>query len=109
MADSSQNAPRSAMSERDLGKKLLLGLGLLLQLCLMAAALWPTAWLVMRYAPSADSPGDWVWLILGAVLVFNYVYLLALLVLRILIPRPKEGFYPASPNASHGPTSEYRG
>ena len=79
-------------------KRMLLCLGLLLQLLMMAAGLWPAAWLVLHFAPAATAPGHWVLIILGAALVFNYAYLLALLVLRAILPRPKEGLYVLRPD-----------
>lgn len=95
-------APRSPQPglriDPDTGKRILLVIGLALELIMMAAGLWPAAWLVLRFAPSARTPGHWVLLILAAVLVFNYGYLLALLALRILIPVPCEGDYPLTPD-----------
>jgi hypothetical protein len=75
----------------------MLCLGMLLQLLLIGAGLWPAVWVVLKYADSADRVWHWVLLILGALLLFNYGYLAALLVLRILIPQPKEGDYPYRP------------
>lgn len=85
---------REMLKGMDVGKRLLLGLCLMIELVLMAAALWPTVWVVLRWAPWARTTWHWVLLILAAVLVFNYGYLIALLVLRLVIPRPKEGYYP---------------
>lgn len=78
----------------DVGKRFLLILGLGVNLALMAFALWPTAWLVLHYAGRAHTPGQWVLLILAAVMVFNYAYLVALLIARLLTPYPKPGHYP---------------
>ena len=75
------------------GKRLLLWMGLLLELVMMGVGLWPAAWLVLRYGPSATTPLHWVLIILGAVLVFNYGYLVGLLVFRVALPRTKEGSY----------------
>jgi hypothetical protein len=80
--------------DQDTGKKLLLFLFLLFELGLIAIALWPTCWLLNTYGPGARTPMAWVVLILAATLVFNYAYVLLLLVLRVAIPRPKEGFFP---------------
>ncbi len=80
--------------EMDTGKRFMQVLLLILELILMAAALWPTCSLVLTYAPRARTAFHWVLLILGAILVFNYAYLLALLAFRLVIPRPKEGFFP---------------
>ncbi len=98
MADAT-DAPKMAVKiDPDTGKQLLLVLGLGLELVMMAAGLWPAAWLVLRYAPVARTPGHWVGLILGAVLVFNVGYLVALLVLRLVIPRPRQGYHAFSPD-----------
>lgn len=83
--------PRARRLDPDTGKRILLAVGLLLELLMMAAGLWPASWLVLHFAPVARTPGQWVLLILGAVLVFNYGYLLALLLLRIVFPPPDEG------------------
>jgi acetyltransferase-like isoleucine patch superfamily enzyme len=95
MRDTQVSLMRRFFSQMDVGKRSLLVLGLLQELVMTAAGLWPAVWLVLRCAPAATTPGHWVLIILAAVLVFDYVYLLALLLLRIVIPRPKEGFYPS--------------
>lgn len=82
----------------DRGKRLLLILGLLVQLLLMAAGMWPAIWLVLSLAPRAHAAWQWTLLILAAVLIFNFVYLVALLLLRISIPVPKEGLYEFRPD-----------
>lgn len=79
---------------KDLGIRVLLLIGLAIQLAFMLAGLWPAAWVVMRLAPAAHTPLQWAGLILVAVLAFSYGYLLALLAARIVIPYPKEGSYP---------------
>jgi len=83
----------STKPDVDRGKRLVLVLGLVMQLLLMAAGLWPAAWLVLHFAPAARSAWQWVVLILAAVVVFNFIYLAALLLLRLLTPIPKEGRY----------------
>jgi len=84
--------------QMDTAKRLLLFLFLIMELILIGAALWPTCWLILTYAPRASTPIHWVLLILGAILVFNYGYLLALLALRLIIPVPKEGYFPRRPD-----------
>ena len=82
---------------QDTGKRIILLICLVLELLMMAVGLWPAVWLVLRYGPAAETPGQWVWLVLGAVLLFNYGYLIALLVLRIIVPYPPEGTYLLTP------------
>ncbi len=77
----------------DLGTRGVILIGLLMNLGLLAGALLPTVWLVRAGAAWATTTPRWVLLLLGAVLVFNYGYLLGLLLLRIVIPVPKEGAY----------------
>ena len=84
----------------DTGKRLFEFFYLIMELFLIGVALWPTCLLAMKYAPRADSAMYWVLLILGAVLVFNYAYLFAILVLRVVIPLPKEGFFPRRSDGS---------
>ena len=84
----------------DGGRRLVLVLFLLVTLLLIGAALWPTCWLLQRYAAWAATPGRQVLLVLGAVLVFNYAYLVALLLLRLVIPLPREGLFPRRPNGA---------
>lgn len=79
--------------DQDLGKRILLVVCLGMELCMMAVGLWPAAWLVMHFAPSAATPGDWVWIIFGALFVFSFGYLVGLLIFRILIPYPAEGLH----------------
>lgn len=86
------------MPQLNAGKKLLLVLFLLMEFVLIGAALWPTCWLILTYGPRSSTATHWVLLILGAILVFNYAYLIALLAIRIVIPRPKEGFFPRRPD-----------
>lgn len=78
----------------DIGKRLILFLSLALACGLIGVALWPCCWLFLTFAPQTNTPFQWVLLILGAILVFNYVYILAVLAFRLIIPRPKEGFFP---------------
>lgn len=82
------------MPDMDTGKRWLLFLFLLMELILIGIAIWPAAWLLLSYAHSADTAFHWILLTIGAILLFNYAYLIALLALRLLIPKPKEGFYP---------------
>ena len=92
--DTQSDSARSVLQDMEIGKRFLLWVGLLAELVMMGVGLWPAAWLVLRFGPLATGPGHWVLIILGAVLLFNYGYLVALLVFRIALPRPKEGFYP---------------
>lgn len=84
----------SRMPQIDTGKRLVLSLFLIMEVVLIGAALWPTCWFVLACAPEENEPILWVLIILGAILIFNYAYLVALLILRLIIPRPKEGFFP---------------
>jgi len=93
------DAPQSsswlqALRDRQVGKRFLLWVGLALQLVMIAVGLWPAIWMVLRLAPKATTAGHWVLIIVVAVLIFNYGYLLALLAIRIVLPRPREGRYP---------------
>lgn len=84
----------SKIPSMDIGKRLILFLFLVLSCGLIGVSLWPSCWLVLTFAPQTSTPFHWVLLILGAILVFNYVYILAVLAFRLIIPRPKEGFFP---------------
>ena len=86
----------------DAGKRTLLVMGLLLELLLSALALWPAAAIVLYFAGRIRSAWAWTLLILAAVMVFNYVYLLALLAVRCLLPRPKEGLHEQRPGGLPG-------
>jgi hypothetical protein len=91
------NTPRR--SRRDLGalRQVFLWIGLLAEMVMIAAGLFPAVWLVMAGRDWATSPGHWVLLLLGAILLFNYGYLVGLLAFRLVLPRPREGFYPVHP------------
>lgn len=93
MSDTDASGRPNLGIDPDAGKRMLLVAGLVLELIMMAAALWPTAWLVMWFTPSATTPGRWVLIILGATLVFNFGYLIALLLFRLIIPYPREGLH----------------
>lgn len=79
--------------DQDLGKRLLLVLCLGMELCMIVVGLWPAAWFVMTLAPLASASGHWVLIILGATLIFNFGYLVGLLIFRILVPYPAEGLH----------------
>jgi hypothetical protein len=98
MADAETRPDSAARMDPDTGKRILLILGLLIELVMMAAGLWPAAWLVMRFAPVAETPGQWALIILGAALVFNFGYLVALLLFRVLMPYPREGHHTINPD-----------
>jgi len=89
--------------DRDTGKQILLVIGLLMELGMMAAGLGPAVWLVMHYAPRAGNAVHWTLIILGAVLVFNFGYLIGLLIFRIIIPYPDEGLHTMAPNGKAPP------
>lgn len=94
MSDTPRKRKRpTLLDQANFGRQVLLSFSLLMQLTLMAAGLWPAAWLVLHFKDAATSPLHWVLLILATVLVFNYGYLIGLLLLRVVIPRPKEGSY----------------
>ncbi|NLX24192.1 MAG: hypothetical protein GXY55_21295 [Phycisphaerae bacterium] len=96
MVEQETTAASREVSRRDQGKRILLVLGLVMQLIMCAAGLWPAAWVMLHGQWAGSSPARWTLLILAAVLVFNYGYLLALLVFRWLIPRPRPGQYTMS-------------
>lgn len=78
----------------DNGKRLVVFLLLVAQTLLLAVALWPTCWLLLEWGPHVQTAHGWVLLILGAIFAFNYAYLFGLLAIRLVLPYPKEGFYP---------------
>ena len=86
------------MPELDGGKRWLLFLFFLMELGLLGISLWPAIWFILAYGPKAHTAIHWTFIIIGAILIFNYAYLLALLVFRIIIPKSKEGFYPRKPD-----------
>lgn len=92
----SRKPPRSG---HDLGalRQAFLWIGLLAEMAMMAAGLFPAVWLVTVARDWATTPAHWVLLLLGAILLFNYGYLAGLLAFRIVLPRPREGFYPLRP------------
>ncbi len=93
MADQHVETPARGAFNRDRGKRILLVLGLAMQLVMIAAGLWPAIWVLLHSDWAGSSPMRWTLLILAAVLVFNYGYLLALLLFRLVIPYPRPGHY----------------
>ena len=81
----------------DTRKRLLSFIFLVMEFFLIGIALWPACWIALNYSAKANTAMDWVFLILAIFLVFNCAYLVALLFIRIIIPKPKEGFFPARP------------
>ncbi|MGD9975276.1 MAG: hypothetical protein AB7S77_19605 [Desulfatirhabdiaceae bacterium] len=90
---SSGSTPKKKL-DMDVGKRYLQFILLLLEFLLLGIALWPSCWVVFQYWSWATTPFRWVLMILLGLLVFNYSYLVALLIFRILIPVPTEGFFP---------------
>jgi hypothetical protein len=82
----------------DAGRRLILTLFFCAVLLLIGVALWPACWLLTHYAVWAITPTRWVLLILGAIVLFNFFYLVALLALRLVIPLPKEGLFTMRPD-----------
>ncbi len=78
----------------DVGKRLLQVAFLALALLLSAAALWPAAVVYFKLSSWATTPLRWVGLVFLCIIVFNYAYLILLLGVRIIVPKPAEGFYP---------------
>lgn len=73
------------------------GLGLVylvIQFTLIGAGLLPVFVLFTLWMPQGRGVLSWTAFVLAEVLVFNYAYLVALLLLRIVVPRPKEGYFP---------------
>lgn len=104
MAETASDTKYATRIDPDTGKRILLVVGLILELIMMAVGLWPASWLVLRFAASATTPGHWVLIILGAVLVFNFGYLIALLFFRILLPYPREGLHTLTADGKVPPT-----
>ncbi len=77
----------------DTGKRILLVAGLIMELIMMAGGLWPAARLVLYFAPRATTAWHWTLIILGAILIFNFGYLVALLLFRLITPYPREGLH----------------
>lgn len=97
------NVGPAGVIDRDMGKRFLIVVGLVLELVMMAAGLWPAIWLVLRFGMGSSSVGVWILVLLGAVLAFNYGYLLALLTFRLLIPYPPLGLHQLGPDGRPPP------
>jgi len=96
-------AGRDRGLNRDTGKRIMVAFGFLMELVMIAVGLWPAVWLVLHYAPGIHGTLGWVVLILAAILVFNYGYLAALLVFRLIIPYPSEGLHQIGPQGQVPP------
>lgn len=81
----------------DAGKRFMLCFALLLQLTLIAVALWPTVAFWQWTAPWASAAWQWTLLIIAALLVFCYAYAVALLIVRVILPVPREGLHSWTP------------
>lgn len=78
----------------DTAAKMLAFIYLIMQLVLVGIALWPTYMFIAVLGVRAGGPTEWVLITIGAVLIFNYAYVIALLLMRLIIPKSREGFYP---------------
>ncbi len=85
------------MLQLDIGKKMLLLLYVIMLLALLACGFLPSALLYRALAPTTEQPFLWTGVVLLCVLVFNWGYIIGLLVLRAVIPKPKEGIFPNHP------------
>ena len=103
MDQQTPNTSQAVTMDRDMGKRFLLVVGLILELIMTAAGLWPAVWLVLRFGAGSSSVAVWILVILGAVLAFNYGYLLALLAFRMLIPYPPAGLHQLGPDGRPPP------
>ncbi len=97
MSDDAKTSPPRKSMELDLGKQALQALFLIVALAMVGFSLWPTVLVYDHFRPMATERWQWVLLVLGSILVFNYAYLVLLLFLRIIVPKPKEGFFPQNP------------
>lgn len=88
----------------NLGLRGVLLLDLLFKLVLLGLSAWPVivAWRWWWVSLTAD----WqrVLFVLGMVLLFNFAYLLAVLLLRVIIPVPREGVFAIDKNKAKDPT-----
>ncbi len=80
--------------DMDTGKRYLQFLLLVMEFIVMGISLWPAVGMILYAKPWLSTAWQWVLIILAAILIFNLAYLLALLFLRLILPIPKEGYYP---------------
>ncbi len=101
MKETAQTDPKAAGGVRkgefgkfqQTGKRMLLVLFLVMLLSCMFGGIWPAVWFTQYNGTWATSPLGWTLVILLDVLIFGLGYLATLLLWRIIIPPPKEGFY----------------
>ncbi len=97
MSDDAKKSPGARSMEIDLGKQVLQAIFVIVVLAMMGLSLWPTVWVYDHFLPQVSARWQWVLLVLACILVFNYAYLVLLLFLRVIVPKPKEGFFPQTP------------
>lgn len=91
---SEREAISSKRMGRDVGKSLLTILFLLLGLTLIWVSSLPAVWLYGVLGARSASLPYWGFAVIVCLLAFAYTYAAGLLVLRFLLPVPKEGVYP---------------
>lgn len=91
---SNARADRQKLHDPDQGNRLLSVLFLALLFLLTGASFWVAVSLGWWLRGWASNPARWTVVGLLCLLVFGYVYIAGLLLLRALIPKPREGLYP---------------
>lgn len=89
---------RDEIVDLDLGKRLLLVTYLGMVALLSVCGLWPAIWVYRRLNVYMTTPLEVAVLLVGCLILFNIGYLAGLLVLRMAIPKPKEGLYSRRPD-----------
>ncbi len=85
------------------GKRLLLLLFMSVFMLLIGISLWAACAFYRWLSAYVVASSVWALVVLGSILVFNYAYLLALLILRLIVPPPREGYFPTGPGGRPPP------
>ena len=90
--------PNKNPVDLDVGKRLVQVVLLVMGSVALALGLWPAIWVFLHFRPGVSTAWQWTLLLIGTYLLFNLFYLLGLFLLRIILPKHKEGFYENSPD-----------
>jgi len=89
--------------EANLGLRVFIALDLAIKLLLVGAAVWPVMVAWRRWWPDLTANWQRVLFVLAMVLLFNFAYLVGLLVLRVIVPKPREGVFRIRENRAQDP------
>jgi len=89
--------------EANLGLRAIVLLDVTIKLLLVGAGAWPVMVAWRRWWPDLTANWQRVLFVLAMVLLFNFAYMVGLLILRVIVPKPREGVFRIHENRAQDP------